>query len=105
MFTKIWESKFWHFGIGYYIQANLKSIDIFANTLFGPLFNLIGDGKLYGSYGKSGETISFAMGKEHSDNDLNEIEVAVASVLSYIDEDHVERVYNETIAKQSQYTD
>ena len=72
---------------GYFLSSALN-LDIFANREFRTLWNKML--RTYGGYrfGRLGETISSALGKNQRDGTLSKTGRRLANLLDFIDKDH-----------------
>lgn len=71
-----------------YFQSTALSIDIFANREFRATWNkYLKTDKGY-SFGKEGETISSAIGKNKRDGTLTKTGIILSNILDFIDENH-----------------
>ena len=71
-----------------YFRNTALNIDIFANREFRATWNLVFRNDLGYKFGKEGETISSALGKNQRDETLTKTGKAVCWILDKIDKDH-----------------
>lgn len=72
---------------GYFLNTAIN-IDIFANREFRATWNRILKTKQGYEFGKVGETISSALGKNQRDNTLTKAGKALCAILDFIEKDH-----------------
>ena len=78
-----------------YFRSTALSIDIWANTEFRTLWNT--QLRIDGGYefGKTGETISSALGKNQRDGTLTKKGKILVAILDFLDENHCENSIKE----------
>ena len=78
-----------------YFRSTALSIDIWANREFRTLWNVklrIENGY---EFGREGETISSALGKNQRDNTLSKTGKLLVKILDFLDENHCEEAITE----------
>lgn len=80
-----------------YARKEAFTMDIYANQSFDTLWNTLLRKSGGYSFGKQGETISSALGKNKRDNTLSFLGKALCNLLDFIDENHCLDAINDNI--------
>lgn len=74
-----------------YFRSTALSIDIFANREFRASWNKFLKKQEGYKFGKQGETISSALGKNQRDNTLTKLGKIICSILDFLDKNHCKK--------------
>lgn len=81
---------------GYFLSTAIN-IDIFANREFRATWNKFLKTEQGYNFGKVGETISSALGKNQRDNTLTKTGKTLCSILDFFDKEHCKKSINNNI--------
>lgn len=73
---------------GQYFMKTALNLDVFANSEFRTLWNTVMRKRQGYPFGKPGETISSALGKNKMTGDLSRVGVLLCFILDMIDDNH-----------------